>query len=708
MNFRRWTFDSVVVELLGYSSRREVFSYHFLQRLSSRLILGIAIMLPWLVDARGAELGLNWLDNSSNESGFRIERRTGSAVFQPIAAVEANATSFRDVTVIREHEYSYRICAFNALGDSDYAYSSSVVVPPASVPGLGALANLKMELNQESGSLNFSVSDPRVESARLEVTAHSSNQTLLPDTAIQVAGQGDGRSITVRPRQGVVGQATVTINVTNGERASSSSFVLTVNLPATLQQGSTSAPSLIGPRSYFSNATAESPFSVGLQVDAGQVATLLLSGTGIGRRVVLSGFSLAPGVTYTHDVEGLGTVAVSASLDSATISIPSLGRVIVASPDAAKDVASVRSGIFTVPLCHTSEGRIDILVGQGGRAMVVVSHNGLVLAGQGEVQPDGLATVQLSGGGSISLFLADGGALTGTAILGGVTFPVLGRWDGTAPRSRLVNLSARSTVSPGEGLMVAGFTISGSGSNSLLVRAVGPGLSVFGISNFLADPRFEIRRVGAVGTSDVLGMNDNWQLAPGAGSGVAQGAFPLQVGSLDSALFVAATAGGYTVETTGNGVGSGTALVEVYDADAAYLADGAGLTNLSVRARIGVGDDVAVVGFAISGDMPKRILLRAVGPELSQYGMSGVLQDPQISLFEATVAGAHLIAEKNDITSADADAADAAGKAGAFPLGSTSRSAALAIWLPPGAYTAVARAGSSSVGVGLVEVYDIP
>ncbi len=684
------------------------FLAHCLRQFAAGVGWGIAVLLSGLSPAHGAELKLNWQDNSTNESGFRIERRMGSATFQPIAAADADATSFTDVTVLREQEYSYRICAFNALGESEYAYSSSVVVPPASIPELGALPNLTIPIDQDSRRIDFIVSDPRVESASLVVTARSSNQTLLPNDALLVSGQGGERAITLRPRAKVAGTTTVTLTVSNGERTFSRSFVLTVEVPVVTQGGSSSESPPIGPRTYFEKSPGENSVSAGLFVDARQVATLLLSGAGIPGGFALSNFILAPGVTYTTDVEGLGTVAVGASADSATIAIPSLGRVMVALPDAVGGVGLQRTGIFSAPLCHTSEGRVNVMVGQGGRAMVAVNLKGMVLGGQGDVQPDGLIAVSLPGGGSVSLLLANGGALTGTATVGSVTFPVVGRWDGTASRSRLVNLSARSTVFPGEGVMVAGFSIAGSGSQPLLIRAVGPGLSSFGVPNFLADPRFEVRRLGATGGSGDFGSNDNWQLVSGNGGGVAQGAFPLQEGSLDAALYVAAAAGGYTVETSGNGAGSGVALVEIYDAADLYQTEGASLTNLSVRTRIGVGEDVVVVGFAIAGDSPKRILLRAVGPELSQFGLAGVLQDPQVSLFEATAEGSRFIAEDDDVTTTDSDVANAAGRAGAFPLGATSRSAALAVWLAPGVYTAVARAGSSPVGVGLVEVYNIP
>lgn len=708
MNIRGWTIVLGSFELSRLWTRRFGQVAYWLRRLLGPVGIGIAAMFPWLADTHGAELKLSWQDNSSNEAGFRIERRAGIGGFQPIAAVDADATSFTDTSVVREQEYSYRICAFNALGESDYTYSSSVVVPPASIPELGALENLTIPFYQESRSVAFTVSDPRVESTSLVVTARSSNQMLVPNDSIQLSGQGGERLISIRPLPGVAGRSTITLTASNGERTFTRSFVLTVELPVLTQQGSSSESPLIGPRSYFSSATVENPVSVALLVDAAQSATLMLSGVGIPGGMALSTFSLAPGVTFASDIEGLGTVSVRATDDSAFVTIPSLKRTIAALPDAARGTASNRSGIFSAPLCNTSDGRVDIMVGQGGRAVVVVSHKGMVLAGQTNVQSDGLIAVEMPGSGSVSLLLANGGELTGTVTIGSVAYPVLGSWDGTASRSRLMNLSARSNVSAGDGMMVAGFSVSGSGSKALLVRAVGPGLSAFGVTNFLADPVIEVRRVGMDVASGALGSNDNWQLAPGVGGGAAQGAFPLQEGSLDSALFVTADLGGYTVGTTGKGAGTGVALVEIYDADDGVLSAGASLTNLSVRTRIGAGDDVAVVGFAISGDMPKHILLRAVGPELSQFGVSGALENPQLTLFETTADGSQLIAEDDDITAADSDVASAAKKSGAFVLGATSRSAALAIWLRPGVYTAVVRGGSSSVGVGLVEVYDIP
>ncbi|HRP05964.1 MAG TPA: hypothetical protein PLV87_13715, partial [Opitutaceae bacterium] len=148
-------------------------------------------------------------------------------------------------------------------------------------------------------------------------------------------------TISVRPRPGVAGTSTLTLTVSNGERTSARSFVLTVEVPVITQQGSSSESPLIGPRSYFSSATAENPVSVALLVDARQVATLMLSGVGIPGGVAQSNFSLAPGVIYACDIEGLGTVMVSATVDTATVTIPALGRTIAALPDAARGAASL-------------------------------------------------------------------------------------------------------------------------------------------------------------------------------------------------------------------------------------------------------------------------------------------------------------------------------------------------------------------------------
>jgi hypothetical protein len=128
------------------------------------------------------------------------------------------------------------------------------------------------------------------------------------------------------------------------------------------------------------------------------------------------------------------------------------------------------------------------------------------------------------------------------------------------------------------------------------------------------------------------------------------------------------------------------------------------LVNISARTQVGTGENVLVIGFVITGTGSKTILLRAVGPGLTQFGVGGVLADPQLRLFNAAGAQTDI---NNDWGGSAALAANFA-QSGAFALPATSKDAALVVILPPGAYTAQVSGVADTTGVALVEVYELP
>ncbi len=137
-------------------------------------------------------------------------------------------------------------------------------------------------------------------------------------------------------------------------------------------------------------------------------------------------------------------------------------------------------------------------------------------------------------------------------------------YDATAPGSfsaatpRLINVSARTEVGTGDNILIAGFGIGGSTPVRLLIRAIGPTLSVFNVGGTLADPRLEI-----FSGSTSIGSNDNW-IAADAAAFASVGAFPLTAGTRDAALVVTLNPGSYTAHVSGVGGTTGVALVEVY------------------------------------------------------------------------------------------------------------------------------------------------
>lgn len=120
------------------------------------------------------------------------------------------------------------------------------------------------------------------------------------------------------------------------------------------------------------------------------------------------------------------------------------------------------------------------------------------------------------------------------------------------------------------------------------------------------------------------------------------------------------------------------------------------LLNVSTRADAGLGENVMVGGFIVSGDSNKRVVLRALGPSLGEVGVSGVLADPMISLYDS---GGTLIESNNDRLVLD-------GVVDPLLPPHPSESHLLAI-LPAGVYTAVVEGVKATTGVALVEVYDL-
>jgi len=130
------------------------------------------------------------------------------------------------------------------------------------------------------------------------------------------------------------------------------------------------------------------------------------------------------------------------------------------------------------------------------------------------------------------------------------------------------------------------------------------------------------------------------------------------------------------------------------------------IANLSSRAWVGTGDSQFIAGFVVSGNMPKKVLVRAVGPTLATLGVSGPLADPQLRVVNKSGAD---VAVNNDWSS-NANAAEivsASAKVGAFALPTGSKDAATIVTLSPGPYTIVTSGVSDGTGIELVEVYDL-
>ncbi len=389
-----------------------------------------------------------------------------------------------------------------------------------------------------------------------------------------------------------------------------------------------------------------------------------------------------------------------------TGTIGSTGEALAGTVEGPSGTTGGAMGLFTLPLINASSGEVCLVVGSSGRVMA-----GLVTASGSSV-----ARGTVSGSGSFAATLSTSSALTGTIDIGaqsvsgqllanGTASGAFGGVSSTTTRTdRLINISTRGLVGDGEKALIAGFVIAGSQSKSVLVRASGPALAAYGVSGTMGDPVLSLYR----GSDNILG-NDNWGASPDAtliaSAALRLGAFAQSAGSRDAALLTSLTPGTYSAQVTrASGSSTGVALVEVYDASNAPGAEAQKVINISTRGEVGSGDQVLIAGFVVSGNAPKKVLIRAVGPTLSGYGVAGTLADPFVKLFR----GDTLITSNDDWSTGGTPVSDAAAQIGAFPLPADSKDAALLITLAPGTYSAQVSGVGNTTGIALIEVYEVP
>ncbi|MBP8255671.1 MAG: hypothetical protein KAX37_00005, partial [Opitutaceae bacterium] len=281
--------------------------------------------------------------------------------------------------------------------------------------------------------------------------------------------------------------------------------------------------------------------------------------------------------------------------------------------------------------------------------------------------------------------------------------------------ARILNLSTRGPVQSGSRPLIVGFVISGATNKRVLLRGIGPTLSKFDVENVLADPYMDLR-ILQTGTSNYVSLetNDNWGSAGDAAvltqAMASTGAFELASGTKDAVLLKDVVPGQYSAIITGVGTASGEALAEIYDADTATPT--AKLVNVSTRGMLASTSDHLIAGFVISSEGSRTLLLRGIGPALSNYGVGDALADPQIRLYGKPngLLVDEIIANNNDWNS-DASgtaAAAAASRVGAFELAQGSKDASMVVTLPPGAYTLHATSSNNGTGTALIEVYVLP
>ena len=166
----------------------------------------------------------------------------------------------------------------------------------------------------------------------------------------------------------------------------------------------------------------------------------------------------------------------------------------------------------------------------------------------------------------------------------------------------LENISTRGLVQTGDGVMIAGFIIEGTGSKTVLIRGLGPTLSGMGVAGALQDPVLAL-----LSGQTVLQANDDWQDSPDAAAISGTGLAPPDLS--EAAILATLGPGQYTAIVSGVGGTTGVGLVEVYDVGGSANAQ---LSNISTRGVVQTGQDVLIGGFVIGGTQDKGVLIRAL------------------------------------------------------------------------------------------------
>ena len=258
--------------------------------------------------------------------------------------------------------------------------------------------------------------------------------------------------------------------------------------------------------------------------------------------------------------------------------------------------------------------------------------------------------------------------------------------------AHFVNISTRAAVGRDDNAAIAGFIISG-GPKSVVLRGLGPSLALNGqpLAGRLMDPTLDL--YNSSGT--VLQRNESYK--QGAEASAITDARLAPSDDREAAIIETLQPGAYTAVLRGANESNGVGLVEVYDIDTAVTSK---LANLSTRAFVAGGDKVLIGGLILQGTSQRRVLFRAIGPELQASGITSALPDTTMRLVNAQ--GTQVAV--NDDWRQAANAAEIE-STGLQPR--DSRDSAILTSLGSGSYTAIVAGKDSATGTALVEAYQL-
>ena len=256
--------------------------------------------------------------------------------------------------------------------------------------------------------------------------------------------------------------------------------------------------------------------------------------------------------------------------------------------------------------------------------------------------------------------------------------------------ARLTNISTRLRVGTGNNALIGGFIISGTGPKKIVIRALGPTLSSFGVAGALQNPLLELHDASGA----LIASNDNWGDAPNKQEIMNANLSPPN--SLESAILATLDPGNYTAIVRGVSNTTGVALVEGYDIDPGAASQ---LQNISTRGFVQTGNNVMIAGVIVGGTDSEKVIVRALGPTLTSFGVPNALANPTLELRD--VNGNLLKANDNWRSTQETEII-----ATGMQPPNDAESAVVAT-LAPNNYTMIVRGVNNTTGVALVEIYGL-
>jgi len=349
------------------------------------------------------------------------------------------------------------------------------------------------------------------------------------------------------------------------------------------------------------------------------------------------------------------------------------------------EVVGITFGPRSQTVVTGREANFNVVLGTNRPATYQWTHDGVTIPGATR------ATFRAPATGP-----NDAGAYRAMVTIDGQEFTSAPATLTLAPNTaRLVNFSARSTITPASP-QIAGVVCADVPPRTLLLRAVGRGLFNVGGAALLPTPVLTL-----YDGPRILAENRGSAAHPAIAELARQvGAFPINTAAGGAAIAREMGAGALTAITTSGDSGSGISLFECYDTGSPLTA--ALVRNFSIRGQTAAGNGILTAGIVIGGDGPLRVLIRAIGPTLASFGVTGAVADPILHVFASSQPTP---LATNDDWSGAAATATAAASVRAFPLAAASRDAALVLNLEPGAYTAQLVGAAGTTGEALIEIY---